>query len=51
MPGTSFGDNAKTLIRVALTVPDEVLRDAMRRIQALASALDSASRKTVHGYA
>jgi arginine:pyruvate transaminase len=38
MPGTSFGENAKTLIRVALTVPDEDLREATRRIRTFAEA-------------
>lgn len=38
MPGTSFGENAKNLIRVALTVPDEDLREATRRIRAFAEA-------------
>ncbi|POF33971.1 pyridoxal phosphate-dependent aminotransferase [Roseibium marinum] len=38
MPGPSFGQNAKSLIRVALTVPDETLREAMRRIHAFADA-------------
>jgi arginine:pyruvate transaminase len=42
MPGPSFGENAPTLIRVALTVPDEILREAMQRIHAFASALASA---------
>lgn len=32
MPGSSFGATATGLIRVALTVPDEVLEDAMQRI-------------------
>jgi len=36
MPGSSFGENARDLIRVALTVPDEDLREAMRRIHAFA---------------
>jgi len=38
MPGPSFGQNAKSLVRVALTVPDETLREAMRRIHAFADA-------------
>ncbi|PVB61283.1 pyridoxal phosphate-dependent aminotransferase [Labrenzia sp. 011] len=38
MPGPSFGQNAQSLIRVALTVPDEMLREAMRRIHAFADA-------------
>jgi arginine:pyruvate transaminase len=41
MPGTSFGENAKTLIRVALTVPDDTLREAMARLHAFASALET----------
>ncbi|HAI32651.1 MAG TPA: aminotransferase, partial [Thalassospira sp.] len=36
MPGASFGENAKNLIRVALTVPDEELREAIKRIRAFA---------------
>jgi len=45
MPGSSFGENAPDLIRVALTVPDEELREAMRRIHAFAdncAAVDGA---------
>jgi arginine:pyruvate transaminase len=38
MPGNSFGENAPDLIRVALTVPDEDLREAMRRIHTFADA-------------
>ncbi|GAB4520965.1 MAG: pyridoxal phosphate-dependent aminotransferase [Roseibium sp.] len=38
MPGSSFGQNAKSLIRVALTVPDETLCEAMRRIHVFADA-------------
>jgi arginine:pyruvate transaminase len=36
MPGASFGENAKNLIRVALTVPDDELREATKRIRAFA---------------
>lgn len=32
MPGSSFGDQASNLIRLSLTVPDDSLRDACRRI-------------------
>lgn len=42
MPGTSFGENARTLIRVGLTVPDEELREAMRRICRYAASLQDA---------
>jgi arginine:pyruvate transaminase len=35
MPGNSFGETAPSLIRLALTVPDDLLRDAMDRIAAL----------------
>lgn len=38
MPGTSFGENAKTLVRVALTVPDDILSEAMKRINAFAAS-------------
>lgn len=38
MPGASFGENAKNLIRVALTVPDDDLREAIKRIRAFAEA-------------
>ncbi|MCQ0987063.1 pyridoxal phosphate-dependent aminotransferase [Jiella marina] len=44
MPGASFGDNTRDLIRVALTKPDETLREAMRRIHAFASALATKSK-------
>ncbi|MBW8638934.1 pyridoxal phosphate-dependent aminotransferase [Hoeflea sp. WL0058] len=43
MPGASFGENAKTLIRVALTVPDAVLREAMRRLHAFSDSLRAAA--------
>lgn len=46
MPGTSFGDNAKTLIRVALTVPEEILREAMQRICTFAASLERSKRMT-----
>lgn len=35
MPGNSFGTTATSLIRVALTVPDDVLASAMDRLSAL----------------
>jgi len=38
MPGSSFGENAKSLIRVALTVPDATLSEAVRRIRTFADA-------------
>lgn len=41
MPGESFGDAAAGHVRIALTVPDETLDDAMRRIVALAERLAS----------
>ncbi|MCJ8139169.1 pyridoxal phosphate-dependent aminotransferase [Falsirhodobacter halotolerans] len=39
MPGSAFGSRAGHLIRVALTVPDDVLGDALGRMAALASRL------------
>jgi arginine:pyruvate transaminase len=37
MPGSSFGDGAQGFIRLSLTVPDEDIDEACRRITALAS--------------
>lgn len=39
MPGESFGKAAAGHIRIALTVPEDALADAMRRIAALAARL------------
>ncbi|WP_110675471.1 pyridoxal phosphate-dependent aminotransferase [Salinicola sp. RZ23] len=44
MPGASFGESATDLIRVALTVPDEVLMEAVARIGRLCEALDHDAR-------
>ncbi|MBN9672459.1 pyridoxal phosphate-dependent aminotransferase [Roseibium aggregatum] len=50
MPGSSFGENAPDLIRVALTVPDEELREAMRRVHVFADGLVvSTSEKSLVG--
>ncbi|MGB0905169.1 MAG: aminotransferase class I/II-fold pyridoxal phosphate-dependent enzyme, partial [Mangrovicoccus sp.] len=43
MPGSSFGAAAESLIRLALTVPDEVLAEAMQGILALAAIPDLVS--------
>ena len=40
MPGNSFGQQAKDLVRLSLTVPDELLKEACNRIAALAEELD-----------
>jgi arginine:pyruvate transaminase len=32
MPGASFGDKARSLVRLSLTVPDEKITEACRRI-------------------
>lgn len=45
MPGNSFGDNAPDLIRVALTVPDADLREAMRRLHAFADSCSAGEGK------
>jgi arginine:pyruvate transaminase len=37
MPGSSFGDEAEGYIRLSLTVPDDHIDEACRRITALAS--------------
>ena len=39
MPGESFGAAAAGHLRVALTLPDEDLKEALRRIVAFAEAL------------
>ena len=41
MPGTSFGDQAKNLIRLSLTVPDKILEQAAQRIVSFATSLTS----------
>lgn len=38
MPGASFGNNAKSLIRMALTVPDDELKEAVSRLRRFANA-------------
>lgn len=38
MPGASFGENAGSLIRLGLTVPDETLIAAMEKVAALCAA-------------
>ncbi|MDI7863146.1 pyridoxal phosphate-dependent aminotransferase [Rhizobiaceae bacterium n13] len=39
MPGNAFGEQAESLVRVSLTVPDEKLEEAMGRMADLASRL------------
>ncbi|MBT9369064.1 pyridoxal phosphate-dependent aminotransferase [Rhizobium sp. CSW-27] len=39
MPGSSFGHQAAGFIRISLTVPDEVLEEAVRRMATLAGRL------------
>lgn len=39
MPGSSFGENAKDLIRLSLTVPDQAVEAACDRIQRFVEAL------------
>ncbi len=41
MPGSSFGNQAADYIRLSLTVPDDVLLDALERIAAFADNLDN----------
>ena len=43
MPGSSFGHQAKNLIRASLTVPDDKLDEACRRIRAFASRQEHAA--------
>ena len=42
MPGSSFGDNAAGFIRISLTVPDEVIDEAARRVRRHAQNLAGA---------
>ena len=37
MPGSSFGDQAQNYLRASLTVPDDAIDEACRRITALAA--------------
>lgn len=41
MPGSSFGDEARYLVRISLTVPDEAIDEACRRVTALADRLSN----------
>jgi arginine:pyruvate transaminase len=41
MPGSSFGDEARYLIRISLTVPDEAIDEACRRVTALADRIST----------
>jgi arginine:pyruvate transaminase len=45
MPGTSFGDQAANFLRISLTVPEDVLETAMRRVGDLASRIVSQARE------
>ncbi|SIQ11722.1 arginine:pyruvate transaminase [Rhizobium sp. RU35A] len=51
MPGSSFGHQAAGFIRISLTVPDEVLEEAVRRMATLAGRLAAlpAEQKSVGG--
>jgi arginine:pyruvate transaminase len=42
MPGSSFGNQAESFIRISLTVPDDVLETAMNRVHHLADQLQLA---------
>ncbi|MCG5476465.1 MAG: pyridoxal phosphate-dependent aminotransferase, partial [Sinorhizobium fredii] len=44
MPGSSFGEQAKDFLRVSLTVPDQDIDEACRRIAALAGRCTTAPR-------
>jgi arginine:pyruvate transaminase len=39
MPGSSFGAQARNLIRLSLTVPDDVLASAVQRMTVLTAVL------------
>jgi arginine:pyruvate transaminase len=44
MPGSSFGEQAESLIRISLTAPDDQIAEGCRRIAAFAAGLPSAPR-------
>jgi arginine:pyruvate transaminase len=48
MPGTSFGDQAAGFLRISLTVPDDVLETAMRRVADLAGRIVSRQEAPLH---
>jgi len=45
MPGSSFGEEAKSFIRLSLTVPDDTLREAVGRIADLGQELTGLAAK------
>lgn len=45
MPGPSFGENARSFVRLSLTVPDETITEACRRIADFAESLRDGARK------
>jgi arginine:pyruvate transaminase len=45
MPGSSFGEEAKNFIRLSLTVPDDVLREAVGRMADLGQELTGLAAK------
>jgi arginine:pyruvate transaminase len=48
MPGTSFGDQAAGFLRISLTVPDDVLEGAIRRIGELAGRIAAREEAPPH---
>lgn len=45
MPGGSFGDRARDFVRLSLTVPDDAVEEACRRITRFAEGLHEAGRR------
>ena len=45
MPGPSFGDEARNFVRISLTVPDEDIAEACRRIVAFAEGLAASGKR------
>jgi arginine:pyruvate transaminase len=49
MPGSSFGEGARDLVRISLTVPETSLEEAARRMLCLAERLTGCARSLRHG--
>jgi arginine:pyruvate transaminase len=51
MPGPSFGDQARNFVRISLTVPDDDIAEACRRIEAFSKRVAAGGRRKAQGAA
>jgi arginine:pyruvate transaminase len=51
MPGPSFGDQARNFVRISLTVPDDDIAEACRRIEAFSEGIAAGGRRKVQATA